>query len=200
MNVFVLCTGRCGSVTFSKACEHFTNFSVGHESRSEYLWPSRLAFPRNHIEVDLRLAWYPGLLERVYGKQAFYVHLRRDASEVAESYRKKFARQGKGMARAWYEIMRRPIAAHVPKTIDDMVDVINMNIEWYLRDKEYMRFDIETAYQQFPDFCEAIGAKGDLDAARREFLNKYNAFKEEDKDIPLPPLPMPYKPPKPPTL
>ena len=36
-NVFVLGTGRCGTVTFSAACGHFDNFTAGHESRRRHL-------------------------------------------------------------------------------------------------------------------------------------------------------------------
>lgn len=31
MNVFVLCTGRCGATTFHRACEHIENYSAGHD-------------------------------------------------------------------------------------------------------------------------------------------------------------------------
>ncbi|WJI25223.1 hypothetical protein RHP47_05945 [Thermosynechococcus sp. QKsg1] len=50
MNVFVLCTGRCGSVTFAKACTFITNFSSAHESRTFLLGEARLAYPDRHIE------------------------------------------------------------------------------------------------------------------------------------------------------
>ena len=57
MNIFVLCTGRCGSMTFTKACGHIDNFSSAHESRCGRLGNERLAYPENHIEVDNRLSW-----------------------------------------------------------------------------------------------------------------------------------------------
>ena len=47
-NIFVLCTGRCGSVTFSKACKHITNYTSGHETRIKKL-DDRLDFPSFHI-------------------------------------------------------------------------------------------------------------------------------------------------------
>lgn len=79
MNVFVLSTGRCGSTTFVKACEHITNFSAAHESRTGLLGAARLDYAGNHIEADNRLSWLLGRLDRTYGNAAFYVHLRRDA-------------------------------------------------------------------------------------------------------------------------
>ena len=32
-NVFVLCTGRCGSTTFTQACQHIQNYTASHESK-----------------------------------------------------------------------------------------------------------------------------------------------------------------------
>lgn len=55
----MLCTGRCGSVTFTTACRHASHYSVGHELlglRHGLLYPDR------HIEVNNRLVWYLGTL------------------------------------------------------------------------------------------------------------------------------------------
>ena len=49
MNVFVLNTGRCGSMTFVEACRPITNFSSAHESRCAKLGAERFAYPDNHI-------------------------------------------------------------------------------------------------------------------------------------------------------
>jgi hypothetical protein len=84
-NVFVLCTGRCGSLAFARACAHMTNYSCGHESRCSLLGAERLSYPSRHIEVDNRLAWLLGRLDETYGKDAFYVHLRRDRDATARS-------------------------------------------------------------------------------------------------------------------
>src|SRR5688572_26940299 len=90
MNVFVLCTGRCGSTTFVKACSHATNYSSAHESRANVVGPERLAYPPNHIEADNRLSWFLGRLERTYGNNAFYVHLTRSREETARSFTKRW--------------------------------------------------------------------------------------------------------------
>lgn len=58
MRVFVLNTGRCRSVTFSRACSHLTNYSAGHETLARNLGHARFAFPDQHIETDNRLAWF----------------------------------------------------------------------------------------------------------------------------------------------
>lgn len=86
MNVFILNAGRSGSKTFARACDHITNFTSAHESRSGLLGEGHFAYPDNHIESDNRLAWLLGRLDRKYGDRAFYVHLTRDVGPVAASW------------------------------------------------------------------------------------------------------------------
>jgi hypothetical protein len=96
MNVFVLCTGRCGSVTFSKACGHITNFTSGHESRRKVWGAARFAYSDNHIETDNRLAWLLGRLDAAHGRDARYVWLTRNEDDVVESFVRKDADAGIG--------------------------------------------------------------------------------------------------------
>ena len=91
-HVFVLCTGRCGSVSFAKACGHFSNYTAGHES-NRYPGSVRLVYPEAHIEVDNRLAWLLGGLDERYGDDAFYVHLVRNEEQVAASYDRRWHHQ-----------------------------------------------------------------------------------------------------------
>lgn len=84
--VFVLNTGRCGSMTFARACEHLTNFTAGHETRARVVgFEARMDYPNWHIEVDNRLTWFLGPLSQRY-PDAFYVHLRRDSEAVINSF------------------------------------------------------------------------------------------------------------------
>lgn len=182
MNIFVLCTGRCGSVTFSKACEHLSNYTTGHESKYRHFADERLAFPDRHIEVDFRLTWYLGPLENLYGKKAFYVHLTRSPELVAGSYVNKFDRHGQGMGGFWVGMLGKP-RADLDLTMLDMIGVMNENIKHYLRDKEHMCIDIDAAVRQFPEFCERIGAQGDIKAACSEFRKRYNAGLTADAAI-----------------
>ncbi|MCU7891439.1 MAG: hypothetical protein KZQ78_07430, partial [Candidatus Thiodiazotropha sp. (ex Ustalcina ferruginea)] len=89
MNVFILNAGRCGSTTFIQACQHITNFTAGHESRSTLTGEQRLAYPANHIEADNRLCWLLGHLDRQFGNNAIYVHLSRDRQGSANSFVKR---------------------------------------------------------------------------------------------------------------
>lgn len=98
MNVFVLSTGRCGSLTFAKACEHITNFTSAHESKSDYARSAEsnaipyqsLTYPGCHIEIDNRLSWFLGGLDKTYGRDTYYVHLMRDRDLVARSYARRW--------------------------------------------------------------------------------------------------------------
>jgi len=174
MNVFVLTAGRSGSLTFAEACRHISNFSCGHETRVGLLGPDRLAYPPDHIEVDNRLAWFPGRLEAAFGDDAFYVHLRRDSEATAAS-----------MARRWSKpamrSYRQGILWDVDPTTDrvvlarDLVETLDSNIRYYLRDKsDCMTIDIETARSSFPTFWTRIGAEGDLEAALAEFDTRHH--------------------------
>lgn len=176
MNVFVLCTGRCGSLSFAKACGHIRNFTSGHESRCGMLGAERFNYPANHIEVDNRLSWLTGRLDRRFGTSAFYVHLKRDDEQTAHSYSR---RMGRGIMNAYGG---RGILMGVDEKVSpldlamDYVQTINSNIELFLRDKPHvLTFDIEQATQQFPEFCHRIDADVDIDAGIHEFERRYNA-------------------------
>ena len=184
MNVFVLCTGRCGSVTFSKACAHITNYTSGHETRISQIGDERLAFADNHIEVDNRLSWVLGRLDRVYGDKAAYVHLTRDRAAVAKSLSKRFTfgimkayRQGvlmKGyQRRALLDPRMRSSNLDIAL---DYIETVESNIALFLANKSNVtRVRLETAKEDFPVFWRTIGAEGDMTAAVGEWSARYNA-------------------------
>ncbi|MFC1883509.1 hypothetical protein ACFL2O_01955 [Thermodesulfobacteriota bacterium] len=175
MNVFVLCTGRCGSTTFIKACEHITNYSCTHESRQAEIGKDRLNYPKNHIEADNRLSWMLGRLDLKYGDDAFYVHLRRNENDTAHSFTRRFSH---GIIQAY----RKVILPGLPETSDpqfvslDYCNTVNSNIEHFLKDKsKKMTVNLENIYSDFPEFWNMIVAEGDIGAALAEFSIKYNA-------------------------
>ncbi|MES9978612.1 MAG: hypothetical protein ABW107_07665, partial [Candidatus Thiodiazotropha sp. 6PLUC5] len=67
MNIFILNSGRCGSTTFIKACEHITNYTTGHETRAHLTGDKRIDYPDNHIEADNRLSWILGRIDNKFG-------------------------------------------------------------------------------------------------------------------------------------
>ncbi|MCB1735004.1 MAG: hypothetical protein H6981_02060 [Gammaproteobacteria bacterium] len=178
MNVFVLSTGRCGSMTFDRACRHIRNFSSGHETRVAELGPARLAYPKDHIESDNRLAWFLGRLDQAFPNEVFYVHLRRDPEAVARSYARRT--QAGLIIPAWIH----GVHLYQPEIIEDTalaaardyVTTVNINISQFLAGrKNAMKFDIESGSDDFDVFWERIGAQGDKAAAIAEFSMAYNA-------------------------
>lgn len=175
MNVFILCTGRCGSTTFTRACAHITNYSSGHESRGSQTGSDRFAYADNHIEADNRLSWLLGRLDQHYGDEACYVHLMRDTLRVARSFSSRFDIPG-GIASAYRDAILRdhdisPIEAAV-----DCVHTVNANIQLFLRDKsKVMHFSMENAERDFPVFWEWIGAEGSFEDAMGEWRIRYNS-------------------------
>ena len=175
MNVFILSAGRSGSQTFARACDHITNYTSAHESRSGLLGEAHFDYPDNHIESDNRLSWLLGRLDRRFGDRAFYVHLTRETHPVAASWAK---RAHTGMMNAY----RYAILWHCPKDATplevalDYCDTVGQNIRLFLRDKENrMDFPLEAARERFPEFWRRIGAEGDLAAAVAEFEVRHNA-------------------------
>jgi len=175
-NVFVLCTGRCGSQTFVRACAHFTNYTAGHETRSRDLGPARLDYPSGHIEADNRLAWFLGRLEQRYGDDAFYVHLKRTPEKVAESYDQRWDHRfslisGYNRSILMKTDFNRGVAL-------DMVDTITANIDVFLESKsQVIKIDIDAPQEGFDEFAKRIGAQGDISAALEEFKVTHNQRK-----------------------
>lgn len=176
MRVFVLTTGRSGSTTFSKACSHITNFTSGHETRAKK-WVDRFDYPDSHIEVDPRLAWWLGTLDRLYGEEPHYVWLRRNPTDVARSTAK---RKFKSSA-----ISHWPFVAYLnpwdithSEAAPRMVQSIEDNIALFLKDKHYSEIWIDQPEQrdrEFRLFWGCIGAEGDFEAALAEFGKRYNS-------------------------
>lgn len=174
MNIFVLSTGRCGSTTFSKACQHMTNYTSAHESRLPLIGKQRLAYPENHIESDNRLSWILGRLDLVYGDDAFYVHLSRDKHKTALSYAR---RSEFGVMKAYREgILLGGEDSQTDMDIaNDYIETIETNIRMFLKNKTHtMQFRLENAKQDFSQFWQRIGAEGDYDKALKEWDTIYN--------------------------
>ncbi len=178
MNVFILCTGRCGSMTFEKACLHINNFTTAHESRANKLGDERVNYPNYHIESDNRLLWFlPRLESQFIDKPVFYVHLKRNDEEVAQSYSKRFS---KGLIMPAYS---EGIILNGPSLTDewklsyarDYVRNANETINQFLKNKKNsIDIDIENLEEGFKLFWQRIGAQGDLDSALKELNQKYN--------------------------
>jgi hypothetical protein len=182
MRVFVLCTGRCGSTTFSKACEHLTNYTSAHQSNAEAkLFDERFDYPENHIEVDNRLSWFLGELGRRFdATESLYVHLTRDPEEVAKSYNDRW-NKSVGIIPAF---ARGVLLTRYNWTDDEKMDVcrfyvktVNANITEFLSSRQSvsMSVSLEDIHEDFNAFLDRISAVGDLEAARQEWSCHHNA-------------------------
>lgn len=184
MNVFILCTGRCGSTTFIRACQHISNFTSAHESRTGRLGLDRMDYPDNHIEADNRLTWLLGRLDRAFGDHAFYVHLRRNRQATAASFVKRY---NQGIIKAYRGggiLMGLPEDTEPMDVALDYCDTVDSNIESFLKGKPHrMEFQLESAKAQFPRFCELIGADVDLPSALSHFDVRYNASRVRRRGI-----------------
>ena len=179
MQVFVLCTGRCGSTTFYKACSHFTNYTAHHESRVSVTGlDDRLDYPSDHhIEVDNRLSWFLGPLGARYGDRPLYVHLVRDEDAVVQSF---MHRWGGGIIQAFSSGIackrKRRLSENEQRQVCQMyVRTVNANIAAFLEGKPFVfRFQLEDYARDFPAFVELIQARGNMDLAMFEFTRKHN--------------------------
>ena len=180
MNVFVLCTGRCGSKTFATACKHIDNYTAAHESRTDSIGEERLSYPDQHIEVDNRLSWFLGRLDRTFGEQAFYVHLIRNEHDTAQSYEKRF---GTYIMKAYTDeiLLGDRTDDYLPYDIClDYCRTVNANIESFLSDKpQKLTVRLEDIENGFMQFWEAIGAEGNVDSALGELQIMHNKSRDE---------------------
>ena len=175
MNVFILNSGRCGSTTFIKACQHISNYSAAHESLLNRTGAARLDYPANHIEADNRLSWLLGRLDKRYGDDAFYVHLKRKPQDTASSFAKRI---DFGILKAYEQgvLMHDTHRLPASEIASDYIETVNDNIELFLKDKTHkMLISLETVQTDFTDFWQRIGAQGDHDAALSEWHINYNA-------------------------
>ena len=177
MNVFVLNTGRCGSVSLNAACSYITNFTSAHESRSNL----NIDYPENHIEIDNRLSWFLGRLEKKYGDNAKYVHLKRNPNKVSNSMLNRY---NKGIMQAYHKriLLFKPEATKL-EICEDYVYTVNSNIEAFLKDKTYvMEMNVENFKEDFIKFWDFIEAKGDLEKALEQLSQKHNISKKYKLD------------------
>jgi hypothetical protein len=165
MRIFVLCTGRCGSTTFAKACSHITNYTSAHESGRYIDW----SYPEQHIEIDNRLSWFLGsLIEHYPGEKL--IHLCRDRDEVIDSFTRR-QHFGSPVMRAYrLGICQRSFssdreaAAHYVDTVLNNIALVRVDLTIRIANPE----------RSFRQFWIDIGAEGNIEAALLEFGKHYN--------------------------
>jgi len=188
-HIFVLGTGRCGTATFSAACAHFDNFTTTHESRSHLLGPTRFDYPDHHVEVDNRLSWFLGELDRRFDDdETFYFHLTRSSDEVIQSFARRWNsgfRSSIGRAFGYGIVIsgqERP-AEEVESVLRFYVDTVTSNIDAFLHGRNGMNVELENIEEQFDEFANRIGATGDFRDAHRELAIRHNASRETEPPL-----------------
>ena len=185
MRVFVLTAGRTASQTVALACEHIDGMTAAHESRRRMI-ENRLDYPDNHVEVDNRLAWFLGSLERLYSDdQTFYVFLRRDPERVAASYIKRW-HITVSIVRAFYHGIlmcrnKKPTEDDKMASARLFVQTVEDNITTFLRSRtNYAVINTENLEPDFLAFMDTAGLTGDRDAisATLNSLNNPNKPKK----------------------
>lgn len=188
MNVFVLSTGRCGSTTFARACGHIENYSTAHESRISHVH-GRVDYPDDHIEVDNHLAWFLGRLDDRYGDDAFYVHLKRDLEETAQSRMRREARKvDPGLMWAYGQrLVWENDDAELIDVCRHYCRTVNANIRLFLKEKRNtMTVHLESAKGDFRTFWRRIEATGALEEALQEWDRRHNRSEAIDPQDSLP--------------
>ncbi|MFT7113633.1 MAG: hypothetical protein ACI8P7_000401 [Candidatus Azotimanducaceae bacterium] len=182
MRVFVLCTGRSGSVSFIKACSHITNYSSDHESLSRELGEKRFNYKDNHIEADNRLSWHLGELDKRFGDTPFFIHLKRDSKKTAKSFLHRLNGENSIIKAYIQGIKLKHINSlnqvELTQSCEDYVETVTSNIEHFLQSKsKKLTVNLETAQDGFKEFWNLINAEGNLELALDEFNIHHNPSK-----------------------
>ena len=174
MRIFVTGTGRCGSVTFSQACRHVTNYTCGHETHTNKRAAEGLRgdvahwdYPDNHIEVSPQLVIGIPILRRRY-PEARWVHLvRRDRDACARSL--CLRSDMRAFARYWF-LNSDPDELSVAYAVYDTVRSLCQALL-----PDAFTLELEQARLQWRACWEFIGARGDFARSLREWETRHNA-------------------------
>jgi hypothetical protein len=174
MRIFVTGTGRCGSVTFSRACRHLANYTCGHETHTNKPTVEGLRgdvanweYPDNHVEVSPQLVIGIPILRRRY-PEARWVHLlRRDRDACAHSLCGRS--DMRAFAKYWF-LNADPDELSVAYAVYDTVRSL---CEALLPDA--FTLELEQARSQWTACWEFMGARGDFQRSLREWDTRHNA-------------------------
>lgn len=183
MRIFVLTTGRAASKTFAYACKHLDGMSAAHESNGGKI-ASRLAYPDNHVEVDNRLVWFLGGLDKRYkDEETFYVHLTRDADKVVESYLMRW-HLTISITRAFYHgILMNPKKPDVATARESgylFIETVDENVRFFFKNRSnWAHVRVENLEQDFFEFMKKAGLTGDVDKISQVLRHINNENKEK---------------------
>lgn len=171
MRVFVTGTGRCGSVTFSKAAAHCNNYTVGHESKAPGIadWD----YPDGHIEVNPQLVVAIPILRRRY-PEAKWVHLiRGNRLDCADSLAS--LNNGDVMRAFSYVFFQHPHPGEIMAAAIAFYDCITSLVDALAPDA--FRLSLECAKRDWRACWDYMGCKGDYVNSLAEWNIRHNARK-----------------------
>jgi hypothetical protein len=171
--VFVVGTARSGSVTFSKACEHITNFTSAHES--VFKRRDKLDYPDNHIEVSTSLGFFIPLLREKYGSdpdKCLIVHLRRQRQDCVPSMARLQGPYGHTID-VWAScLVGRPENLQHRQEIAGLIyDATHANIEAHDPD---LVIHTDEAFDEWAIFWDRLDAEGNFAASRNTWRKRFN--------------------------
>ena len=118
-NIFIVGTGRCGSVTLSKFLAHNTTHTVGHESQAKLPWSKR-DYGDYHIEIDNRLTWFRDI------RYCETWALVRDREEVKASFMR---RKGSSIIKAVRDGVYMNPKMSWEDAVDSYLDMVEQHID-----------------------------------------------------------------------
>lgn len=169
MNVFVIGTGRCGTLTFSKASKFFEGFTAAHESKTKN---NNLVYMDNHIESDPHLFWHLPNLIRQYPK-AIYVHLVREKTACVKSLSKRPSLYNY----AAISEMTSKAQTDLKKIASKYYDFINGFIENFFvgRKEIYIKMSLPPTEKEWASLHKALGKPKGFKRSFAVWNKKYNA-------------------------
>ena len=189
MRIFVLTSGRTASKTFARASQLLDGMSAGHETRAGIV-EDRLSYPDNHVEVDNRLAWFLGSLDKMYDdSDTFYVYLTRDSESVAESYLKRWHIKVSVVRAFYHGILMHSEKPHVARAREScrlFVETVNDNIRYFLSHrKNWCEVRVDHFVEDYFAFMDQVGLTGDKEEISEILNSVINANKAKyDKESP----------------
>lgn len=183
MRVFVLTTGRAASKTFAQACQYIDGMTSAHESNCGQVL-SRLDYPDNHIEIDNRLVWFLGGMDKRYqDSDTFYVYLTRDNEKVVESYLSRW-HFSVSIVRAFYHgilmIPKKPDIGTARESCRLFVQTVDENTRYFLQHRSnWSQVRVENLEQDFFQFMDKAGLSGDKQALSKAINSVHNLNKKK---------------------
>lgn len=169
-NVFVTGIGRCGTYSFMKACEFFTNYNTGHETPT-----SRFEYGDDWIEVSPHIRHCIREIVVKY-PEAKWIHLLREREDNVVSLMN--LEEGKIMM-CYREL--RP-SSIIPDTLRNTAEIyyrdenriIEDQLKLYVPPVNQMQMKLDSIKPQWKSFMEFVGAEGSFEDSVNSWNTPYN--------------------------